>query len=291
MLKKRYRNTIIDVICFIAGSLLYAVSVNTFTAPNNIAPGGVTGLATLANALVGTPIGVMTVLCNIPLFVWGIRQTGWRMMIKSAVAVVTTSLAIDFTATLLPHYQGDYMLVCIYGGITAGAGLGLIFLRGGTTGGVDLAANLLIHKVRHLSLGKLILLIDLPIVALSAFVYDSMESPLYAIIVIFLTSKVIDTMLYGADAGTGKLLFIMSGQLDQIRDTILFDLSRGTTELRARGSYTKQDRDVLLVAVRRAEIHRTFDMIYAADPDAFIIVADASEITGEGFKRPRLPKK
>lgn len=291
MNSKRYRRLAADTICFLLGSVLYAVSVNVFTAPNSIAPGGVTGLATLVRALTGAPIGVMTVIFNVPLFIWGIREMGWRLMIKSAVAVATTSLAIDLTANLFPHYQGDYMLVCIFGGVTAGAGLGLIFMRGGTTGGTDLAANLLTRRFRHLSLGRLILLIDLPIVLLSAFVYKSLESPLYALIVIFLTSKVVDTILYGTDAGTGKLLFIISKETDSIREAILYDLERGVTELRARGSYTGRDTNVLLVAVRRPEVYRTFDMIHAVDPDAFIIVSDASEITGEGFKTPRISKK
>lgn len=287
MNRTRASRLALDGACFLLGSLLFASSVNIFTAANDIAPGGVTGAAILLQSLFGLPIGVTTIVLNVPLFLWGIRELGWSPMAKSAVAVVLTSLAIDLTAPLLPVYRGDAMLVSIFGGVLAGAGLGLIFMRGGTTGGTDLAASLIARRMRHVSIGKLILLIDLPIVLLSIPVFHSFESPMYALIVIFITSKVVDTVLYGTDAGTGKVMFIISRESEKIKHEILFTLNRGVTELRARGSYTGREAEVLLVAVRRPEVYRTYDLVYTADPDAFIIVSDAGEITGEGFKAAR----
>lgn len=284
MKKRHLARAALDGVFFVAGSLLFAVSVNIFTAPNEIAPGGVTGAATLIRALSGLPIGATTIALNLPLFLWGIHELGARAMLKSAAAVILSSVAIDATAPVLPAYHGDLMLTAIFGGVLAGAGLSLIFIRGGTTGGTDLAANLIGRRLRHLSMGRLILLIDLPIVLLSILVFGSIESPMYALIVIFITTKVIDAVLYGADAGTGKIMFIISKESAKIKHDILYGLSRGVTELRARGSYTGRDAEVLLVAVRRPEVYRTYDLITKADPSAFIIVADAGEITGEGFR-------
>lgn len=228
---------ILDGVYFLFGSLLFAVSVNVFTAPNGIAPGGATGAAILLRTLTGLPVGLLNLLINIPLFWWGIRAMGARPMAKSAVAVIMTSIAIDLTAGLLPPYRGDPMLISIFGGVLAGVGLALIFMRGGTTGGTDLAATLLARRLRHISLGRLILCIDLPIVLCSIPVFGNMESPMYALIVIFLTTKVIDGVLYGTDAGTGKLIFIISPRTQEIKRDIHANLVRGVTELRARQLY------------------------------------------------------
>ncbi len=285
-MENKITRLLIDGICFVLGSLLFACSVNIFTAPNGIAPGGITGAATLIREVSGAPIGVMSIVLNVPLFIWGIRARSAKSMLKSAVAVALVSVAIDLTAPLLPVYQGDGMLVAIFGGVLSGAGLALIFLRGGTTGGTDLAASLLARRVPHIPVGQLLILIDMPIVLLSAIVFHSIESPMYAIIVIYLTSKVIDGVLYGADSG--KLLYVVSSENERIKREILL-LPRGVTELYARGSYTGRNFEVLLVAVRRAEVYRVRQIILAADPNAFVIAAEASQIMGEGFA-PLLPK-
>lgn len=288
---KRFVRLTTDVVYYCLGSLLFAASVNIFTAPNDIAPGGVTGLAILAQALFGAHIGLTTIALNIPIFIWGVYSLGWRDMGKTAAAILLTSIAIDATDGLFPVYRGDPMLICVFGGIAAGAGLSLIFMRGGTTGGTDLAAHLLARKLRFLSLGKLILLIDLPILVLSGVVYDSWESPLYALIVIFITTKVIDTMLHGISESTGKLMLIISPRHEEIRQDILHSLPRGVTELWGRGSYTGRNSTVLMVAVRRPEVYRVYDMVYRLDRDAFIIVTEVSEILGEGFRPKRkMPK-
>lgn len=295
-IKKQY---LIDAFCFFVGSIIFAVSVNTFTAPNNIAPGGLTGVATMVNYLTGgqLPIGITIILLNIPIFIWAFLSNGFRYVAKTACATVISSLAIDLTAGFLPKYNGDMLLTTAFGGLLSGVGLALILIRGATTGGTDMIADLLHKHVRHFSMGRLILMTDLVIVILSAVVYQSFESPLYAAIVIFIMSKVIDSVLYGVNSGTGKTMFIISQKNEQIAQRIIEDLDRGVTELKARGCYSKQDSTVLLCAVRRQEVHKTYDIIHSLDRDAFIIVGEAGEITGEGFHevispttRKRLPK-
>lgn len=282
--KKKVKDFILDGLFFLVGSFIFAISVNTFTAPNNIAPGGLTGIATMLNYIFGIPIGTVTLLMNIPIFLWGFFEVGYRFILKTIVATVVSSVMIDLTVNILPHYQGDMLLTTVFGGFFSGLGLALIFVRGGTTGGTDLIANLISLRVRHLSLGRLILIVDMIIVIASAFVYGSYESPLYATIVIYITSKVIDVVLYGADIGTGKILFIVSRKNEEIAEKIMQILGRGVTELYSRGAYTKQDGEVLLCAVSRQEVYKVYDIIHSVDPDAFTIVGDAGEISGEGFK-------
>lgn len=288
---KRVKKVTLDVLFFLMGSLLFAVSVNVFTAPNDIAPGGLTGAATLLNYVWDTPIGIGIIVMNIPIFIWGIVEVGFRFILKTAVATVVSSLAIDLSAPFLQPYQGDMMLASLFGGLLAGLGLGLIFMRGGTTGGTDLIANLIGRHLRHISFGKLILAVDLVIVVISAFVYGNLESPLYAVIVIFITSKVVDAVLYGTDSGTGKMMFIISPKNEEISKEILGQLDRGVTALKSRGGFSGIEGEVLLCAVRRQEVYKTHDIVYSIDPNAFIIVGDAGEITGEGFREVKRESK
>lgn len=280
-----------DAIFFIAGGLISAVSVNVFTAPNNIAPGGLTGLATMLNYLFGLPIGVGNLILNIPLFAWGFYALGFKFLAKTCVATLIYSLCIDLTVGFMPQYQGDPILTIAFGGLLAGVGLALILMRGATTGGTDLAANLVSRKIRFFTLGKLIMFFDLIIVAISAAVFQNFESPLYAILVIYITSKMIDSILYGTDSGTGKMMFIISPKNDQIAQRIMEEMGRGVTELKSKGCYSGVEGGVLLCAVRRQEVYRTYDIVHSIDPTAFTVVGDAGEIVGEGFREIAPPKK
>lgn len=289
--KSKCKELFLDGLFFVAGGLISAVSVNVFTAPNNIAPGGLTGLATVCNYLFGLPIGLGNILFNIPLFIWGFCAVGVRFLAKTAVAMVIYSLCIDLTVPFMPQYTGDPLLTIAFGGVISGFGLALILMRGSTTGGTDLAASLVSRKIRFLSMGRLILLFDLIIVAISAIVYKNFESPLYAILIIYISTKVIDAVLYGTDSGTGKVMFIISRRNREIAQRIMEDLGRGVTELKSRGCYSGIEGEVLLCAVRRQEVYKTYDIIHSIDPNAFTVVGEAGEITGEGFRQLVYDKK
>lgn len=284
-----------DFMFFMIGGILYAVSVKMFTAPNQIAPGGVTGLSTVANYLVGVPIGTFSFLLNIPIFIWGIVVLGYRMVTKTIAATFLMSASIDVFGLFVPGvfapYTGNPLLAAICGGLLEGAGLSLVFLRGGTTGGSDMVARLLGIKVPHISMGKLIFSIDCVVILISAFAYRSLESALYAGITIFIASRVIDAILYGTDAGTGKFILIISEKSEQIAHNILEDIGRGVTRLKAQGGYSGRESDVLFCAVRRYEVVKVKEIIHGHDPDAFVIVGEAGEIRGEGFKRMNLNGK
>ncbi len=278
-----------DILFYAVGSSLYAVSVKMFTAPNHIAPGGVTGVSTMLNFLFGWPIGTLGLLLNIPIFIWAILQIGYKLVVKTIGATIFVSAAIDLIGLVIPAYTGNPMLAAIFGGCLEGAGLSLVFMRGATTGGTDLIARLLNRRVRFVSMGKLMMCVDFLIVAASAFVYRSIESALYALIAIFVSTKLIDAILYGTDIGTGKIMFIISEKNDDIAKEIMRDLDRGVTMLDAKGAFTRRESEVLLCAVRRYEVAQVKDIVRTIDKGAFIIVGDAGEISGEGF-RASLPE-
>lgn len=290
-ISSKIRGLFLDGALFLLGSLIFAVSVNTFTAPNNIAAGGLTGAATLLNYLFDAPIGTTNLLLNLPLFVWGFYAVGYKFLTKTVVATLLSSVIIDLSAPFMPKYQGDPLITIVFGGVLAGFGLSLILMRGGTTGGTDLFASLVSRRVRLLSMGKLILLADMAVVIASAIVYQTFESPLYAVIIIYITTKVIDTVLYGTDSGTGKMMFIISPKNPEIAAQIMDTLGRGVTELKSRGCYSGVEGEVLLCAVRRQEVYKTYDIVHSLDSNAFIVVGDAGEITGEGFRSLTYSKK
>ncbi len=282
--RKKVKDLCIDGVMFVLGSFLFAVSIDTFTAPNQIAAGGLTGVATMFNHLFGIPIGTANMLMNVPLLIWAYLEMGYQIIIKTVIATLMSSAIIDIMAPYLPQYQGDPLITIVFGGCLAGLGLALILMRGGTTGGTELAANLLTLHIHGFSLGKFVMIIDLVIVLASAVVYQDYESPLYAILVIYITSKVIDAVLYGADSGTGKMMFIISPKNDEISHRIMTEMERGVTELHSRGAYSGQEGTVLFCAVGRQEVHKIYDIIHEIDTDAFIVVDDAGEITGLGFR-------
>lgn len=204
---------------------MYAISVDMFTAPNEIAPGGLTGVGTMLNSLFGLPIGTVVLILNIPLFIWGAAVMGWKFLGKTVTATVLVSAAIDILEPFLPAYTGDKMLASIFGGIFIGVGLSLIFIRGGTTGGTDLTARLLNRRRPQMSIGKLILLIDMVVIVAAGLVYGNLESPLYAVVSIFVTTKIIDALIYGTSIGTGKMMFIISDKNEEIADKIINTIS------------------------------------------------------------------
>lgn len=274
-----------DLFFYLFGSVIYAVSINSFTAPNQIAPGGITGLSTMMNYLFHTPIGVLIICFNVPILVWAIFEIGYRLVTRTIVAIVVSSVIIDLLGLVLPVYSGNRMLASIFGGVLEGVALSMFFIRGATTGGTDMIARLLQRHFPHISTGKLMLAVDALIVLLSAVVYRNIESMLYALITIFVSTKLIDVILYGTNIGTGKIMFIISEKNEEISNAIMEELERGVTALQSKGAYTGRENEVLLCAVRRHEVHKVHEIVNRIDPDTFVIVGEAGEIAGEGFRR------
>lgn len=288
---KKVREFFLDFLFILLGSTIYGASVNVFTAPNHIAPGGVTGLSTLINYIFDTPIGLVAFLINIPIVIWAILEIGYKLVVKTMTAIVLSSLMIDLFSYFLPAYQGNMILVALFAGLCEGLGLSLTFIRGATTGGTDMVARLLGRRLPHLSMGKLMLAIDGVIVVISAFVYGSIENAMYACIVIFVSTRLIDSILYGTDSGTGKLFFVMSPKVRAMGDRIIKELDRTVTYLDSHGGYSKEPGETMICAVRRFEVYQIQSIIREEDRNAFVIVGDAGEITGEGFRPVRSDDK
>lgn len=282
-MQTKIKDIVKDYLLFFIGSISYAVSVNCFTSPNNIAPGGLTGVGIMLNYLFELPIGTTVLIMNVPLFIWAYISLGGNFLGKTVVATLLSSVIIDIMEFInIPSYSGDRLLAAIFGGVFSGAGLALIFLRGGTTGGTDLLARLLSRKFRAIPMGRMILLLDMIVVASTVLVYRNIESALYAVIATYVSTSVIDALLYGSDAG--KVLFIVTKNPGEVSKTIIERVGRGVTILQGKGAYTGQDSGVLMCAVRRNEVFRIRDIMVKIDPSSFIIVGDATQVLGEGFK-------
>ena len=279
--KSKTGRIVLDSGFYLLGSVLYALSVNIFSAPNQIAPGGVTGVATLLNYAFHLPIGAMILVINLPLFIAAWRKCGISFTIRTVIVTVLSSVVIDVTG-FLPVFHGDKILVALFGGVLAGAGLGLIYMRGATTGGSEIVARLLERRLRHIPIGRLILLVDAMVVIASALVYRQLESALYAMVLIFVSSSVMDALVYGGDSG--KMLLIMTGQEELVAKAVLEKMGRGVTMLNATGAYTGRDKRVLLCAVRRSELYHLRTLVQDMDPHAFMIVISTEEVLGQGFK-------
>lgn len=270
---------VIEYGLLLAGCLTIALSFNFFLNPNQIASGGVAGISTIIQQLIGIEPAVMQWVLNIPLFILGMLFLGGQFGLKTAVASVALPLFVLLTRDFGP-LTTNALLATIYGGIGIGAGLGIVFRGRGSTGGLDSAAQL-IHKWTGLGYGLAVALLDGAVI-LAAGVVFSPEKALYAMIGLFVTTKTIDIVQIGFRYS--KVAFIMTKEMESIRDAILFELDRGLTLLDGRGGYTGEDRPTLMVVVSQTEVTRLKTIVRSVDPNAFIILTDANEVLGEGFK-------
>ena len=294
-MKKRSYATLVEKISFteslilILGCVIYAISVAVFSAPNNIAPGGIVGVSTVIHYLYpALPVGATTLFLNIPIFLWGGLVLGWKYLTRSLVATAISSLFIDFFSMafmqkIIPPYVGDSMLVAVFGGLLCGVGLALIFYCGSSTGGTDIVSRIMHEKKPHISMGNFMLAVDFLVIVVSAFVFDNIDNALYALIFIFVSAKIIDTVLYGMSRNNGKLLFIVTSHHKAVTEQILSKVDRGVTLLDAQGGYRQDNKKVLLCALRPQQVHMTTTIVKKIDPEAFIIITTANAIKGRGF--------
>lgn len=285
---RRIVNTATELLMCVAGTLLYATAVSLFVNPLKFVAGGVTGLGILVNHL--APVistGTFVFIANIPLFIISWKKFGFNFIARTIFATALVSVFIDILAELGEKYgwffAGEEKLVgAIFGGILAGAGLGIVFLGGATTGGLDILARLLRLKFPHLSVGRLILICDFTVVLLSGIVYKSVESILYSIIIIFLSSLAVDHIVAGRSHS--KLMFILTDSYEEVTRDIIAICGRGVSVISAQGGYTGQERKLLMCVVRTHEVSRVRKVVAKYDKKPFIIITDSSEVLGQGFK-------
>ena len=277
------KKALIPFLVITLGSAAYALGFVWCYVPNGIAFGGITGVAQIINFLIPAfPIGVTVIVLNVPLFILGWKFIGGQLLVSSLYTMFISSIFIDVLTPLRDWQPMEPLLACIFGGLLMGLSLGLIFQRGATTGGTDLIARLLKLKLKWLPMGKLLMGIDLTVIVLVAAVFRTLYAALYGLVALYITTIVMDGVLYGLD--TAKVAYIISDKNEVICDAIVRDLDRGVTILHGQGAYTRTEKDVLLCAFKQREIAAIRSAVKEIDPSAFLIVCDAHEVLGEGFR-------
>jgi len=282
-MKRTAKQLVKNYIWLVLGCALYALSFDWCFAPNEIGFGGVTGVAQIINHFFPQlTIGVLVIALNVPLFLLGWKLFGTYMLVSSITAMALGSVFIDLFAAVIPFPpMEDLLLACLMGGVLLGLSLGIIFLQGATTGGTEIVAKLLKLKFAWLPMGKLLLVADLTVVALVALVFRNMGTALYGVVAIYISTAVMDKVLYGMD--TSKVAYIISDKPDEIARFILQDLDRSITYLQGEGGYSGAPKRVIMCAFKQRQIVEIKEAVRKVDPAAFMIVTDAHEVLGEGF--------
>ena len=283
-MKKEFYNVIIEYVGITIGCAMVAFSLNFFLEPHTIAPGGVTGLAIVIQKTIGIPIDLTNLIINIPLFILGLVVLGRTFGAKTAYATVMLSAFIRLFIILYSNLiiTNDLLLSSIYGGVIMGVGLGIVFRSGGTTGGTDLAGAILNKFFPSISTAKLMMILDLMVVATAGIVEKNIETSLYSVIALYIAVKLIDFVVEGLNYA--KAVYVISDSSEEIGHKIMEDIGRGVTALKARGFYTGNDKDVLLCVVNRTQVAKLKKIAYEIDKRAFIMVTTIHEVLGEGFK-------
>lgn len=273
-----------DYLWIALGSVLYSLSFDWFYVPNQIGFGGLTALGMILNHLSpAVPIGTVVLILNIPIFILGWKFLGGHTLVSSLFAMAATSVLVDLISAVYTFPPMDPMLAAIFGGVSLGLSLGIIFSKGATTGGTDLIARLLKLPFAWLPMGKLLLVVDLSMLLAVSVAFRSMESAMYGIIALYISTMVMDMVLYGMDQS--KVAYIVTSNPRPLAAEIDKQLDRGTTFLHGEGSFTGQDRLVLMCAFKQRQIVPLKALVHEMDPEAFIIVCNAHEVLGQGFRR------
>jgi uncharacterized membrane-anchored protein YitT (DUF2179 family) len=268
----------------LTGAFIMATGFVLFITPYKIVPGGVYGISIVLHHMFNTPVGLIALCFDIPLTILGIRILGPRFGIKTVTGFVLTAGFVDLLTYFWgdkPLVQDDALLSSIFGGVFIGLGLGLIFKAKATSGGSDIIA-MIIGKFTRLPLGQLMIFVDSAIVFVGVVAFHDWKIPLYSLLVIFITGRVVDVVLQGLNYD--KTLFIISDKSNEIRDKIIIDLNRGGTFIQGQGMFNNKERTIIFTVVSRREMTILQDFIHKIDPKAFMTVINASEILGEGFK-------
>ena len=277
--------SILDILKMILGSAMVAAAFQFFTFPNSIVSGGVTGIAQIVHLLSSLPTGVLNIVLNIPLFIICWRHLGVRVLIGALAVMIMVSVFIDLFALTNVTATHDPLLAAVYGGVMNGAGYGLVYTTGVTGGGIDILAKLLRRKYPHINFGNFILVMNVTVVLTFAVLFHKYESCMYTMIEMFISSKVINLLLYGSNVST--VCYIISSVPAEISDAINRDMHRGVTFLRGQGGWSGHDQPVILCVIKRPEIAQMRALVREVDANAFFIVTEAKDVFGKNFENIR----
>jgi uncharacterized membrane-anchored protein YitT (DUF2179 family) len=288
-MNKQKKGNIRDYIFIIIGTTIIAAGINFFYASTKLVTGGISGLAIVVEYVSenawgwGIPLWLTNIVVNIPLFAISIKQRGKAFGGKSLFASTCLSLALWYTSFLptpLPADQTDLLLSSIFGALFVGTGIGLVLRASATTGGTDMLASIIKFKYKSAQISKLMLIIDSTIILIGCYIFG-VQKAMYALICVYVTSKVIDTILEGMNFS--KAAFIISDKSEIIAEKIMKELPRGVTGIYGRGMYTKKQKELLFVVVAKKEIIKLQQIVKNIDPKVFITVTDVREVMGQGF--------
>jgi len=288
----KIKDFLTDNLYYLIGCVLYSIGVNVFAIPNKIAQSGITGVAIIINYIIPKfPVGLTGFILNIPLFILAWIFIGKKFTIKTLWVTSMISIVIDIVGTLIknntiPVYKGDSILAALFCGAMCGAGLALVIVRGATTGGTDVIGRLIKKAKPHLPIGRIILLCDAIVVISAAIVFKSVDSAMYAAILIFVSSVVMDNILYGA--GNGKMLYIFTKNGEVVAKYITDNCRRGTTVFKGTGGYTGEHSELVICVAKSYEIPKIRKWVKDIDPESFVVLSEVNEILGKGFTPPAI---
>lgn len=280
-IEKTVKQRILDYVIITLASITYAMGISLFIDPNNMAPGGVTGIAIILSRLMPFETGTLIMIINIPIILLGMWKFGLRFIVSTFYAIVMTSIFTNIFASFGPA-TNDILLAALAGSVLIAGSIGVIFKRGATTGGTDIIIKCLRLKIPHMKTGVLFFITDVCIVTISGFVFRDIDAALYAGIAVVVTSVVLDVVLYGRDGA--KLIYVISDKPVEITDRILAELDVGVTHLSGEGAYSGKEKKIIMCVVRKPIAPRIEEIVKEEDSDAFMIITSATEIFGEGYK-------
>ncbi|MDE6910952.1 MAG: YitT family protein [Lachnospiraceae bacterium] len=278
---KRAAKRIKSYVILTAAAVIYAVAISLFLDPNNIAPGGVTGISILVNRFTAIPTGTMNLIINIPIVVLGLWKFGWRFICSTMYVLALITVFINTLASY-GAMTDDLLIAAVVGGALIGAALALVFMAGATTGGIDIIVKVVRTKRKHIKTNILFLLFDGMVILASWIVFQDLTVAFYAGIAVVTDSIVMDKILYGSDEA--KLTYIVSAKPTQVKQRLFDELDTTATIITARGAYTNEPKEVLMIVTRKQIYPKLEEIVKDEDPSAFMIVSSASEIFGEGYK-------
>lgn len=261
--------------------VLYGIGISLFVDPNNLAPGGFTGLSVIINRLIPLETGTIYFILNIPVILLGIWKFGWKFTVSTLYAILVVSVSTNLL-NLVDPITRQPILGAVFGGVLIGAAMGLVLRNSATTGGTDIIVKCLRQRYPHLKTGSLMLMIDAVIIGISGLVFGNFDSVLYSIVSVVTTSVILDMVLYGRDGA--KLIYIISDRSEDITVRILSELDIGVTHLAGNGAYENKEKKVIMCVVKKQLAHKVEEIVRQEDASAFMIISSASEIYGEGYK-------
>ncbi len=280
--KRKIMNLVYDIIFDILGALLFGIGIYCFAVKAEFAPVGITGLAVILNYLFKFPIGITTVVLNIPIILISYRILGKLYLLKSAKTMIIFAFVLDYVVPVLPQYDGNSFYAAICTGVFSGLGLTLIYLRGTSSGGTDLIIMSLRKLFPHFTIGQITWVIDGVVILVGGFVFLNIDAIILGLIAIVATTFVIDKIMYGV--GAGKLIFIITESSEKVTKGIVEMTGRGATLLNGKGSYTNQEKQIVMCACNNQQAIPIRRVVHDIDVNAFLIIVESNEVYGEGFK-------